>query len=265
MPEGHVVHRLARDQRELIGERLVVTSPQGRFRDGAVVLDGRRLLGIEAKGKHLFHHFEDAAHLHVHLGMQGKWLRDVSGRPPLRQARLRLDHPNDALAWELVAPATCEVVDEEQLDSILDHLGPDPLRADADDDEACRRLAAERRSIGEALLDQAVISGVGNVLRAESLFACRVHPRRSGTSLSSAEVACLWRTLRTMMRRAVEEGRILTVPDDPGTDRALLAEAESRFVYKQPRCRRCGTAVQVEEIGGRTSYACPVCQPASPG
>ncbi len=265
MPEGHVVHRLARDHRELVGEPLTVTSPQGRFRQGAQLLDGRALVGVEAKGKHLFHHFGDAMHLHVHLGMQGKWLRDVSGRPPLRQARVRLAHGNGPLAWELVAPATCEVVDDDQLRIVLDHLGPDPLRADADDEEACRRLAADGRSIGEVLLDQAVISGVGNVLRAESLFACGVHPRRRGTSLSSEEVACLWRTLGTMMARAVEEGRILTVPDDDQTDRALLSEAEGRFVYKQERCRRCAAAVQVEEIGGRSSYACPVCQPESRG
>lgn len=71
-----------------------------------------------------------------------------------------------------VAPATCEVVDDERLRMVLDHLGPDPLRADADDDEVCRRLASDRRSIGEVLLDQTVISGVGNVLRAETLFAC---------------------------------------------------------------------------------------------
>ncbi len=263
MPEGHLVHRLARDQRELIGERLGVTSPQGRFRDGAGLLDGRALLGIEAKGKHLFHHFGDGIHLHVHLGMQGKWLRDVSGRPPLRQARLRLDQPHRPLAWELVAPATCEVVDDEKLRMVLDHLGPDPLRADADDDEACRRLASDRRSIGEALLDQTVISGVGNVLRAESLFACGVHPNCTACSLPADEVGCVWRTLRTMMSRAVEEGRILTVPTDAGTDRDLLSEDDARFVYKQLRCRRCGTAVQVAEIGGRRSYACPSCQPES--
>lgn len=262
MPEGHLIHRLATEQRELIGERLAVTSPQGRFRDGAARLDGRPLVAVEAKGKHLFHHF-DQDHLHVHLGMTGKWLRDVTGRPPLRQARVRLAAPERPLAWELVAPTTCEVVDDEQLRTVLDRLGPDPLRGDSDDDEACRRLAADGRRIGEVLLDQAVISGVGNVLRAESLFACGVHPARSGSSLSPAEAACVWRALRTIMGRAVEEGRILTVPDDGRMDRSVLPEAEARFVYKQERCRRCATPVEVDEIGGRTSYACPVCQPAS--
>ena len=63
------------------------------------------------------------------------------------------------------------------------------------------------------------------------------------------------------MARAVEEGRILTVPDDGRTDRAVLPESEGRFVYKQSRCRRCGTDVETEDLGGRTSYACPSCQP----
>lgn len=75
MPEGHVVHRLPRDQRELIGER-AVTSPQGRFRHGAAVLDGRELLGVEAQGNTSSIHFEDAAHLHVHLGC-----KEFSSRP----------------------------------------------------------------------------------------------------------------------------------------------------------------------------------------
>lgn len=261
MPEGHVAHRLAQAQRELVGAPLAATSPQGRFREGAALLDGQTLLATDAKGKHLFYRFGHGAHLHVHLGMGGKWLRDTTGRAPLPQARLRLHQERSALAWELVAPATCEVVDEEKMRTLLESLGPDPLRADADDDVACRRLGSDGRSIGAVLLDQTVISGVGNVLRAESLFACGVHPGRAADALCPDEVTCLWRTLRAMMGRAVEEGRILTVPTAPGTDRTLLAEKEARFVYKQPRCRRCGTPVQVAEIGGRESYACPTCQP----
>lgn len=259
MPEGHVVHRLAIDQQELVGRRLEVTSPQGRFGDGAARLDGRVLAGVEAKGKHLFHHFDGGRHLHVHMGMQGRFLRDDTGRAPVPQARVRLAAGH--LAWELVAPSTCEVIDDAGLAAALDRLGPDPLRPDADRDDALHRLAADGRPVGEVLIDQAVISGVGNVLRAEILWACGVHPRRPVGGLEDHERRCLWDGLVAMMRRAVDEGRILTVPARDGVDRATLAEADARFVYKQARCRRCGTEVQAEPVGGRTSYACPSCQP----
>lgn len=241
--------------------RLAVSSPQGRFAPDAAVLDGRVLLAVEAKGKHLLHHFEGGSHLHVHLGMQGKFLRDAGARPPLPQARARLEDPAAKVAWQLVAPSRCELLGDEQVTRLLDGLGPDPLRDDADAETASQRLAHEARSIGEVLLDQSILAGAGNVLRAEVLHACRIHPRRSASSLSEVERSCVWATLRQMMELAVHEGRILTVPAEPGVDRKTLPEADARYVYKQAHCRRCGTNIETETIGGRTSYACPSCQP----
>ena len=261
MPEGHTVHRFACEQQELIGLRLTVTSPQGRFAHQAALLDRHLLLGVEAWGKHLLHHFEGGHHLHIHLGMQGKLLRDVTGRRPLPQARVRLEAPAVGVAWELVAPSRCEVLDDDRVAGLLAGLGPDPLRDDTDAETVLRRLAGDGREIGEVLLDQSVLAGAGNVFRAEVLHACRIHPRRPASALSAAERSCLWETLRHMMEVAVEEGRILTVPAQEGVDRATLAETEARYVYKQERCRRCGTAVETATIGGRTSYACPTCQP----
>lgn len=261
MPEGHTVHRIAEEQQELVGHELRFASPQGRFRREAELLDGRRLLSVEAAGKHLLHRYDQAGHLHVHLGMQGKFLRSEPGRLPLPQARVRLGSAGLGVAWDLVAPATCELLDDRGLNDLLGRLGPDPLRADADAAASCERLARDRRSIGAALLDQSVVSGVGNVFRAEVLFACGIHPKRLATSLSELDLCCLWDTLRSLMSRAVREGRILSVPEGPGVDRTRLAEAEGRFVYKRERCRRCGTVVETEVIGGRTSYACPGCQP----
>lgn len=261
MPEGHTIHRLAAEQQELVGARLAVTSPQGRFARDAAALDGHVLGEVEAKGKHLLHHFEGGGHLHVHLGMQGKFLRDATGRRSLPQARVRLEDPAAGVAWELVAPSRCELLDDAQVAKLLDGLGPDPLRGDADADAVRDRLARDQRAIGEVLLDQSVLAGAGNVFRAEVLHACRIHPRRPASSLPEALVTCLWVRLREMMELAVREGRILTVPAEAGIDRAMLPEADGRFVYKQERCRRCGTTVETETIGGRTSYACPACQP----
>ncbi|MBW3616081.1 MAG: MBL fold metallo-hydrolase, partial [Actinobacteria bacterium] len=122
MPEGHLLHRLARDQQELVGKELAATSPQGRFAEGAAALDGRSLLGVEAYGKHLHHRYDTDRGLHVHLGMQGKWLR-LATTPPRPQVRLRLATP--ALAWVLIAPSTCALID----DRLLVDLGPDGPRA----------------------------------------------------------------------------------------------------------------------------------------
>jgi formamidopyrimidine-DNA glycosylase len=259
VPEGHTLHHLARQLQELVGRRVTATSPQGRFSDGAAQLDGRRLEAVEAFGKHLLGDFGDD-HLHVHLGMRGAMFRsDPAGAPrPGVRLRLRADAP--PVSWDLVAPTRCEVLSREGRADLLARLGPDPIRGD-DPAPAFERLRASRRSVGELLLDQAVVAGVGNVLRAEALHHCGVHPARAGSSLGPDDLSCLWGELTRLMLRAADEGRIITVDTPAGTDRAAIAEEDGRHVYKQPRCRRCGGPVAAWDLGGRTAYACGTCQP----
>jgi formamidopyrimidine-DNA glycosylase len=261
MPEGHSLHRLARDQQELVGSALAASSPQGRFRDGAEQLDGLAPVSVEAYGKHLVSRVGGLV-LHVHLGLRGKFLRFAPpGGPPLRQVRLRLATP--AVAWDLIAPSACELLDDDGLAALLGRLGPDPLRPDADPEVAWANLHRAPGAVGSALLDQAVLSGVGNVFRAEVLLACGIHPRRPAASLDRDEFDRLWATLRAMMTQAVEDNRIITVdPPDPATARTDLDDADARRVYKQERCRNCGTTVETFELAGRTAYACPACQAA---
>jgi endonuclease VIII len=252
MPEGHTIHRLARDLAELRGRPLRASSPQGRF--PADSLDGSRLEEIEPFGKHLFLCMDTGSCVHVHLGMQGKWLRfeDPSG-PPLKQVRLRL--ASDRVAWDLIAPSTCELLDEEGMRRVVSGLGPDPLRPDADMGSAVAALGADPRPIGAVLLDQAVVAGVGNVFRNEALLALGVHPSRPAGSMGERELTELWHVLQRMMAQAVEDGRIITVE---AADRLAVAESESRRVYKQEHCRDCGAPVSVSKVGGRTAYHCPV-------
>ena len=257
MPEGHILHRLARDQQPLVGHVLAASSPQGRFTDGAETLDGRRLELVEAYGKHLHHRYDAGAELHVHLGMQGKWIRLSAERPARGQVRLRLT--DSVVAWDLIAPATCRLLDPGEWKALLGALGPDPLLPDAEPEEAWRRLHAYRGAVGAALLDQSVVAGVGNVFRAEALFAAGVHPARPAAGLGRPDFDRLWEILVEMMRRAVDEYRIVTVPETSDGER--LPEHQSRMVYKQQSCRRCGTVVVTPTIGGRTAYACPLCQP----
>jgi endonuclease VIII len=254
VPEGHTIHRLARDMSELTGTRVTATSPQGRFPAEAV--DRDTVLDVDAVGKHLLIDTSSERTVHVHLGMRGKWLRfsPVTGEP-MRQVRLRL--AADGVAWDLIAPSTCEILDPGGRSALVGRLGPDPLREDADPEEARRRIAAFRGPVGAALLDQGVVAGVGNVFRAEALHACRIAPDRRAGDLSEAELEALWSTLTLMMSTAVEEGRIITVDAE---DRLAVAEDRARRVYKQESCYDCGTPVEVAEIGGRTSYSCPRCQ-----
>ena len=260
MPEGHILHRLAGEQHELVGSSLSVTSPQGRFAAGAAELDGRDLDGVEALGKHLLHRFGDGA-LHTHLGLRGVWYRSAPPSPePRPSVRVRLAAP--AAAWDLIAPTTCEVLDAEGVEALRGRLGPDPLRADAAPERFVEALGRDRRSLGVALLDQAVIAGVGNVFRAEALFACRLHPARPSSSVPSAEARALWETLEGMMRRGVEDGRIVTVDVPAGHDRLEVPEEVARRVYKRDRCAECGAEVGTWELAGRTVYVCPEQQPA---
>jgi endonuclease VIII len=106
-----------------------------------------------------------------------------------------------------------------------------------------------------------VIAGI--VFRTEALFACRLHPSRPAASLTRAEFDRLWATVCAMMHRAVDDGRIVTVDPPAGRSRTDIPEDEARYIYKQACCRRCGAPVASWSLGGRTTYACPVEQPAA--
>jgi formamidopyrimidine-DNA glycosylase len=176
--------------------------------------------------------------------------------PALPQVRLRLAVPD--VAWDLIAPSTCELLDAHARSALIAGLGPDPLRPDANRDEAYRLVTAHPGSIGAALLDQSRIAGVGNVFRAEVLHGMGMPPTRPARSVTADEFAGLWERLQAMMTRAVADGRIITVESE---DRVALPESESRRVYKREQCYDCGTPIVTDTIEGRTTYACPRCQP----
>ena len=257
MPEGHLLHRLARDQAELVGSVIGASAPQGRFAGGAAALDGRRLAAVEAYGKHLPHRFE-ATGLHTHLGMQGKWIRLAGDRPARPQVRIRLAAPS--VAWDLIAPGTCEVMDQPAWEQLVAALGPDPLAAHPDEERAWKGVTSFPGTVGAALLDQSVVAGVGNVLRAEVLFRAGVHPARAAADVDRDTFHRLWTSLVELMRQSVDDGRIISAPL-PAAERATVAEADGRMVYKQAVCRACATPVESWTLDGRTAYACPTCQP----
>jgi endonuclease VIII len=261
VPEGHTIHRIARDQFAALGRHPVaVSSPQGRFAADAALVNGHVLRAVDAWGKHLFYGFDaqgDASLvIHVHLGLFGKFFPiDVTAPDTLRQVRLRLT--GNQAGFDLTGPTVCDLIGESEIKAITDRLGPDPLRRDADPERTWHKLARRRTPIGVAIMDQTVVSGVGNVFRAESLYVHAIHPERPANTLQRGEWDALWVTLVKMLKAGVRAGVIVTVPRGDRT----IHDHRTRYVYKQVHCGRCGTPIRRWDMAGRWAYACETCQP----
>ncbi len=245
MPEGHLLHRTASElSADLAGEAVTASSPQGRF--DAAPIDGCTVARAEAYGKHLLVHLQDAPSVHVHLGLRGLFLRYPDPAAPARNGvRLRLAGP---VAWDLIAPATCELLDAAGVARVVGALGPDPLRDDATTEQAITRLRAARGPVAAAMVDQAVWAGVGNAWRAELLFLARLDPGTPASSLSEQQAAQLWELTARFMALGRDAGQVVSDAAAP----------DERWVYKRETCRSCGAPVRTAQVRGRTSYSCPV-------
>lgn len=272
MPEGHTLHALARDlTAAFAGRTPSVTSPQGRFADGAALLDGHEVTGASAWGKLLFVRFAHERLLHVHLGLIGTFrIERLDGPvvPPARGAvRVRLltdDHVAD-----LRGPMACQVLTPAEADLVVSRQGPDPLRPDESDPErAWERIRGSRRSVAELLMDQTVLAGVGNVYRCEVLWRHRVDPAVPGNRLRRATWDLIWEDLVRLMPVGVQVGRIVTLDDDLARVEDQLARGEvpdgerRSAVYRRTGepCPRCGSRVRTREVAGRNLYWCGRCQ-----
>ena len=263
MPEGHTIHRHARLQNaDMAGRTLGVTSPQGWAEDAAAEADGRVLELVEAYGKHLFYRFEGApAAVQVHLGLFGKfWRREEPPPPPTPTTRLRFTGGERTL--DLSGAIITGLIAPEEEAALLARLGPDPLRRDADPEKAWERLQRKRIGLAAALLDQTVIAGLGNVYRAEILFACGLRPAKPAKDLTREQFDQLWATTVAFLRKGERSGKIVTVPrEEAGKPPSRLTGRDRVQVYRREHCRRCGTPTNTAKVAGRTLYSCPVCQP----
>jgi endonuclease-8 len=272
MPEGHTLHRLAGELRDRFGGRLVrASSPQGRFAEAAALLDGTRLVDAQAWGKQLFVEFEGGRFVQIHLGLIGTFRFGEGEAPaPVGQVRLRLEVEEEPASYgDLRGATTCALVTEEQRQAVLDRLGPDPLRADADWTRAWARIARSRKPVGALLMDQRALAGVGNVYRAELLFRHRMHPHRPGNTLRRSQFEAMWQDLVALMGEGVLSGRIDTVrdehtPEAMGRPPRVDDHGGEVYVYRrhgQP-CHVCGSRVRTEVLEGRNLFWCPRCQPS---
>lgn len=261
MPEGHTIHRLARDhRRDFVGQELRVSSPQGRFASEACKLDRDRLLGTDAWGKHLFYHWESGRIVHVHLGLYGKF-RKHQPPPPEPRGAVRMRVVGERKTFDLIGPTCCELISESDAQKIIDRLGQDPLRDDADPEVVWNRISRSRAPIGTLLLNQSIIAGVGNVFRADALFDQGIHPERPGRELSREEFDGLWQRLCEFLAIGVRYNRIITAdPETVGRTRGRMRKGERVLVYSKSTCPECESAIDIWDLGNRRMYACPECQ-----
>jgi endonuclease-8 len=332
MPEGHSVHRIARQfDRNYIGREVSASSPQGRFIEGAAAIDGRTAVSVRAVGKQMFLEFDADLWLRVHLGMYGAWdfageilvdptiaaangrmgqtnqrgttlegdpVFDAAGENSLssigapRRARVhvRMSEQTTGLAdegddWpppvvgqvrlrlltgstcaDLRGPTACQLQNPDEVAATIAKLGPDPLVDDVSAGEERFVTAVRKKAtpIGLLLMDQAVVSGIGNVYRAEMLFRARLDPHTPGREVPTDVARELWRDWVRLLAIGVETGQMMTM-DDLDTDayrRAMAHRDDRHWVYHRAGlpCRVCGTEVLLEEMGARKLYWCPSCQ-----
>ena len=268
MPEGHVIHRLARELRTHFADTTPeVSSPQGRFAAQASLIDGHRLVGAQAFGKHLFVEFDSPTSeriVYIHLGLIGKLhfepLAETKG-----QIRLRI--AGEDVAANLRGPQWCRLITEEDEGVAVGKLGEDPLRADADPERVRAKVARSNRSIGSLLMDQHLFAGVGNIFRAETLFRLGISPFMPGRELGERFDA-VWEDLTGLMAYGVDHGRIDTVrpehtPEAIGRPPRKDDHGGEVYVYRRAGmpCHVCGTPILEKVMEGRNLFWCPACQP----
>ena len=265
MPEGDTIHHAAKRVRgALVGsqiESIETPNPRHRLDRWPERLAGRGVRSVDAHGKHLFLRFEGDLTLHSHLRMGGKWGVYRQGER-WRRARRR--------AWLVIRTESHEVVQfdgpvlelmtesRSRFDQRLAALGPDILADELDEAGFLRRLREDdpTRGIGEALLDQRNLAGIGNIWKSESCFLAGVDPWRRTRAVSDAEALGIVRGARPLMQASAERGGHITTfeGDRPG----------ATWVYERQGlpCRRCQTIIRARGQGddNRTTFWCPGCQ-----
>jgi endonuclease-8 len=249
--EGDTILRLARRfEQALVGETVAASAPNPRGKAAGIErLEGRRLARVEARGKHLLFDFGELS-LHSHLGMSGGWHLYRHGarwRRPRSSAWAVLSGGG----WDAVqlGGPTLQVMKSERLrrDPQIARLGPDVLAEDFDEDAIVAAMRAEStRTLGDALLDQHLVAGIGNIFKSEACFAAGIDPWRAVGELTDEDLGSVLAAARGLMLEAVRSGR----------------HPPRVYRRRQGLCPRCRGPISWRGQGdaNRTTYWCPRCQ-----
>jgi len=257
VPEGDAVWHTAQRLHAALAGRVLTRSDFRVPRYATVDLTGQLVTEAVSRGKHLLVRTDRGLTVHTHLKMEGAWRIQPAGQPPRNSYQLRLLLANSewiAAGYQL---GIVEVLRTAREDQVTGHLGPDLLGPDWDPAAAVRRLASDpSRAIGEALLDQRNMAGIGNIYAAETLFLRGIDPWRTVGAVDDLD-ALVDLGHRLLDANKTRPGIVTTGDTRPGRHTWVYGRAG------QP-CRRCGTRVRKAEQGPageeRTRFWCPSCQ-----
>ena len=241
MPEGDTIHRAARNLHEALGGKVVTRFETMLPQLDAHAIQGRTIERVRAVGKHLLIELSGGITLHTHMRMNGEWHIYRSGERWMRPRRdMRIVIETDD--WIAVA-FNVTVADFREPEGI----GPDLLADDFDLEDAFSRLRKGEGAIADALLDQRIVAGIGNIWKSETLFVCRVNPFVRVESLDDAKLREIITTARKLLRHSVTR-----------------SDRNRWYVYGRANepCRKCGTRIAMKKQGedARVTFWCPSCQ-----
>lgn len=260
MPEGDTIHRAATRLKALLdGQVIQHAESQWLGEAAAKSLESRTIQAVTARGKHLLMTLDDGRVIHSHMGMTGSWHIYRPGelwQKPAHRAAIWLECPETCVVC--FSPKQLEILTATAIrrHDYLNRLGPDLLASPATDEEVLTRFRqSDNTPIGQAVMNQTIVSGIGNVYKSEVLFALRINPLTPVRGLSDAQILELVAKATDMMSRNLK-GR-------PRTTRYSL-DAGRFYAYGRSGkpCYTCGTPIELIRQGdlGRTTYFCPQCQ-----
>lgn len=270
MPEGHTVRAIANDWLDLVGDKVSVSSPQGRFAEGALLIDGRTITAVRPHGKHLFVGFDNDLWLHVHLGRFGSffWRESDPVDPPAgNTVRMRLIYSEGHV--DLRGAMVVEVIDDARKSEIHSSLGPDPLNQDDDIEAVMNWVRRYKTPIGAILMHQSVIAGIGNIYRAEILWRLKIDPWTPTSDVTDAQFRAIWADAVLLLEDGVlQHGYATSTAHIPLPDGTLPNVSGYGNKYNKTNvydreglpCPRCGDPIVSELVEGRKMYSCKNCQ-----
>ncbi|GAB3700095.1 Fpg/Nei family DNA glycosylase [Mariniluteicoccus flavus] len=260
MPEGDAVFRACRRLHAALAGRTLTRAELRVPAYATADLVGAEVVEVVPRGKHQLIRLSDGRTLRTHLRLDGSWRTlDTGQRWPGPDHMIRVVLQNSEHTAIGLRIHDIAIVPTTRESELVGHLGPDLLGPDWDLDEALRRLTAQPdRTIGEALLDQRNLAGIGTIYRAESLFLQGIHPRTPLGTIEPAKLRRLVVRAQLLLRANLDRSDTLTTGRDRPGQRTWTFERAGR------PCLRCGTRIEHEEFGPqgqeRHSYWCPHCQ-----
>lgn len=271
MPELPEVETVRRGLHEwIVGRQIAevcVLHPRALRSEQPLTIQGRRITAVCRRGKYMWWTLDDLSAVVAHLGMSGQFLLQPIQAPLEKHARITITFADDGRQLRFVDQRTfgglaMDELDENSIPHSVTHIAPDPFDPLFDRVAVVARMRRSPREVKRALLDQTLVSGIGNIYADESLWRAKIHPRKACDRLTRGQGLALLECATEVMSQALREGGTsfdslyVNVNGESGYfDRSLAV-----YGRKGQPCPRCGAKVVREAFAGRGSHFCPRCQ-----